>query len=82
MGRPALGKSFTYMIDTSIMLYALPKRKEDADILYGDTFEGRQAQYTGVFEVLYDKNGTRAESWAAFEIVDGVEIKSAMMDGT
>lgn len=75
VGKPALGKSFTYLIDTSILLSALPKRVEDTDAAYGDNNEKRKAQYSGILEVVQDKHGTRAEGWAAFEIIDGVDIR-------
>ncbi|KAL8784082.1 MAG: hypothetical protein Q9195_009191 [Heterodermia aff. obscurata] len=75
-GKPALGKSFTYLIDTSIMLSALPKTAEDAGSAYGDNIKGRKPQYCGILEILHDKNGTRAENWVAFEMVDGLELMS------
>ena len=81
-GKPALGKSFTYLIDTSIMLSTMPKTKEDADFVYADNSEGRQAHCCGIIEVLHDRNATRAECWAAFEVVDGVDIKSIHVGGT
>ena len=79
-GKPALGKSFTYLIDTSIMLSSLPKTAEDAESAYGDNIQGRKPQYCSIFEVLHDKNGNRAEKWVAFDIIDGLELRS-MTDG-
>ena len=75
LGKPALGKSFTYLIDTSVLLSALPKTVEDADAAYGDQSENQQAQYCSIFEVLQDKHGTRAQRWAAFKINDGIDVR-------
>ena len=80
MGKPALGKSFTHLIDTSIMLSSLPKTVEDADIAYGDNIRGRKSKYCGILEVLHDKNGIRAENWAAFDIIDGLELRGIIND--
>ena len=75
-GKPALGKSFTYLIDTSIMLSTLPKTAEDAKNAYGDNHQGEKPQYCSVFEILHDKHGIRAENWVAFEMIDGLELRS------
>ena len=75
VGKPALGKSFTYLIDTSVLLSALPKTVEDADATYGDQSENQQAQYCSIFEVLQDKHGIRAQRWAAFKIIDGIDVR-------
>ena len=75
VGKPALGKSFTYLIDMSVLLSTLPKTLEDADAAYGDQSENRQAQYCGIFEVLQNKHGTRAERWAAFKVTDGISVR-------
>ena len=75
-GKPALGKSFTYLIDTSIMLSSLPKTAEDAGSEYGDNIQGRKPQYCGILEVLHDKNGIRAEDWVAYEMIDSLKLRS------
>ena len=75
VGKPALGKSFTYLIDMSVLLSTLPKTVDDADAAYGDQSDDRQAQYCGIFEVLQDKHGTRAERWAAFKVIDGIHVR-------
>ena len=74
VGKPALGKSFKYLIDTSVLLSTLPKTVEDADAAYGDRSEDGQAQYCGIFEVLQDKLGNRAQRWAAFKVIDGIDV--------
>lgn len=75
-GKPALGKFFTHLIDTSIMLSTLPKTTEDADSAYGDNKPGTKPRYCSIFEVLHDKHDIRAENWVAFEIIDGLELRS------
>ena len=59
----------------------MPKTKEDADFAYADNSEGRQAHSCGIIEVLHDRNANRAESWAAFEVVDGVHFKRIHVGG-
>ena len=73
VGKPALGKPYSYLIDTSIMLSTVPKTLDDAEIVYGDNVG--QAKYSNILEILHDKNANRAERWAAFDIINGVEIK-------
>lgn len=70
-GKPALGKTYAHMIDTSIIMSRVPKRKEDADAALGEKggWEG-----VNVVEVLYDRSGQTEGEWAAFEVRDGVEM--------
>lgn len=72
MGKPALGKTFTYLTDTSIFLSAVPKTSEDATVACADG--GGSFQKAFVLEVLKDKHGSREGRWAAFEIADGIKI--------
>ena len=74
MGRPALGKTFTYLIDTSIFLSFVPCRMEDAAIAYGDAGSGKPWKNSVVMEILKDRRGGREGRWAAFDIVDEVKI--------
>lgn len=73
-GKPALGKSFSYLIDTSVFLSKIPKTREDAEIAFDDG-NARQWNSVGVFEVLKDKRGTREGQWALFRIVNGVSLR-------
>lgn len=73
-GKPALGKSFSYLIDTSVFLSKIPKTREDAEIAFDDG-NVRQWNSVGVFEVLKDKRGTREGQWALFHIVNGVSLR-------
>lgn len=73
MGKPALGKTFTYLIDTSIFLSTVPKTSDDATI----AFSGREAPFYRkalVLEVLKDRCDSREGRWAAFEIAADVKI--------
>lgn len=75
LGRPALGRTFTFLIDTSIFLSLVPKTTNDADIEFG---EGRNLVETSrkavVFEILKDRRGAREGRWTAFEIPDGIKL--------
>lgn len=67
VGKPALGKAFTYLIDTSVFLSAVPTTRPDAEMPYG----GGNAdgwKKVGVLEVLKDRFGAQEGRWAAFEI--------------
>lgn len=74
MGKPALGKTFTYLVDTSIFLSTVPKTSDDAAIAFGDGGEAPLYQKALIVEVLKDRCGTREGRWAAFEIAAGVQI--------
>ncbi|KAL8703972.1 MAG: hypothetical protein Q9201_002842 [Fulgogasparrea decipioides] len=78
-GKPALGKHFAYLVDTSIFLSTLPRSKEDADIAYGDLHDGRSFDRVGVVEVLKDRNGTREGRWSVFTVEDGAELQSIFL---
>lgn len=77
VGKPALGKAFTYLVDTSIFLSVIPKTRLDAEMAYG---EGNAARWNkvGVLEVLKDRFGSREGWWAAFEITAEVLITSPL----
>ena len=66
-GKPALGKAFTYLVDTSIFLSAIPKTRLDAEIAYGGG-DAAELKRVGVLEVLKDRFGTQEGRWAVFEI--------------
>lgn len=74
MGKPALGKTFTYLIDTSIFLSTVPKTSNDATIAFGDGGGVSSYQKALILEVLKDRCGTREGRWAAFDIVAEVKI--------
>ena len=72
MGKPALGKSFPFLIDTSLFLSTVPKTSDDARIAFGDG--GEPYQKSLILEVLKDRCGTREGRWAAFEIAAEVRL--------
>ena len=74
LGKPALGKTFTFLIDTSIFLSAVPKTMDDAQIAFGDGGEATSAQKALVLEVLRDRCGPREGRWVAFEIVADIKL--------
>lgn len=73
-GKPALGKTFTYLVDTSIFLSTIPKTADDAAIAYGNRGDASSFKKAIVLEVLKDRCGSREGRWAAFEIFDEVKI--------
>ena len=74
MGKPTLGKTFTFLIDTSVFLSAVPKTSDDAYIAFGDRGGASSYQKALILEVLKDRGGTREGRWAAFEIAAEVKI--------
>ena len=75
VGKPALGKSYAYLIDTSVFISSIPKTKDD-----DKTVVGRGERHTSnsdalVLEVLKDRHGSREGQWCALEIVAGVELR-------
>ena len=73
-GKPALGKTFTYLIDTSIFLSTIPKTANDAAIAYGNRGDESSFRKAFTLEVLKDRCGSREGRWMAFEIFDEVKI--------
>lgn len=73
-GKPALGKTFTYLVDTSIFLSTIPKTANDAAVADGNRGDTSSFRKAFVLEVLKDRCGSREGRWAAFEILDEVKI--------
>ena len=73
LGRPALGKTFSYLIDTSVFLSSVPKLKDDAIVAFGQTGE-RRWRNAQVIEILKDRSSGREGQWLGFEIADGVKL--------
>lgn len=75
-GKPALGRVFAYLIDTSIFMSMVPKRKEDAEVAFGGG-QGKEGGWekVGVMEVVRDRNGGREGRWGVFEVFEGVEVR-------
>lgn len=74
-GKPALGRTYAYLIDTSVFLSSIPKTKEDAEMAYGSFGDavGRWKS-VGILEVLSDRYGDREGQWGAFEMEAGGEL--------
>lgn len=67
--RPALGKTFTYLVDVHVLVHEVPRTAEGARAVYGGERQGREEVEMGrVFEVLQDRYGGRVGSWAAFSV--------------
>ena len=75
MGRPALGRIFAQLIDTSIFVSLIPKGTRDAEFAYRPNHKAVWEK-VGVIEVLEDRYGARAGQWATFQEVNAVEIRS------
>ena len=75
-GKPALGRTYAYLIDTSVFLSSIPKAREDAATAFGGSGrEGEKWESVGIVEVLRDRYSDREGEWGAFEINAGVELK-------
>ncbi|KAL8967055.1 MAG: hypothetical protein Q9197_005640 [Variospora fuerteventurae] len=79
VGKPGLGKHFSYLVDTSIFLSTLPRSKDDADVAYGDARESRKYEEVGMIEVLKDRYGSREGRWSAFVMEAGLELRGVRM---
>ena len=67
---------FAYLIDTSIFLSIVPKRKEDAEVAFGGGQSKESGwEKVGVLEVVRDRNGGREGRWGIFEVVGGIELR-------
>ncbi|KAL6713272.1 hypothetical protein ACLMJK_008737 [Lecanora helva] len=73
LGKPALGKSFSYTIDTSILMSVVPKTSADATIEMGDR-PGLPYEKALVIEILKDRYGAREGRWVAFQIDGGIKL--------
>lgn len=76
-GKPALGKTYTYLIDTSILLSSLPQKEVDAEMAYEGKDDGSGWKGVGVAEMIKDRNGAREGRWAVFEVVDDIDLRTA-----
>lgn len=76
LGKPALGKHFSYLIDTSIFLSTLPRSKEDADIAYNVAPVASGFTKVGVVEILKDRHSSREGRWSSFVTAAGIELQS------
>jgi len=75
IGKPALGKTFAHLVDTSILLSTIPETRRDAERAYGTDSGDPDYSSASVLEVLTDRSGSQAEKWAVFHIKKGMEIR-------
>ena len=76
-GKPALGKAYAYLIDTSILLSSIPKTKADAEIAYGEDDHRGVWESVGVVEMIKDRNaGACGGHWATFEVHGGIDLRN------
>lgn len=73
-GKPALGKAFPHLIDTSILLSTIPKTRADAEVAFGRDGDSSGFESVGVLEVIKDRNGAREGQWATFEVLANIEL--------
>lgn len=74
-GKPALGRTYAHLIDTSIFLSSIPKTREDAEVAYGGSGDSAgRWKSVGILEVLKDRYGNREGEWAPFEMEPGGEL--------
>ncbi|MCJ1244164.1 hypothetical protein MMC30_001362 [Trapelia coarctata] len=74
-GRPALGRTYAFLIDTSVFLSSIPKTREDAEMAYGSSGDAAgRWKGVGILEVLKDRYGDREGGWGAFEMEPGGEL--------
>ena len=67
--RPALGKTFTYMLDTHMLVHRVLRTAADARAAYKSTGgASRNSDLTSVIEVLHDRHDRRLGRWAPFNI--------------
>ena len=79
MLRLTLGKTFTYMLDTHMLVHQVPRTSAGSKEAYGRS-EDRSAQAVGVewvyvVEMLQDRNGRRLGRWAPFTVENGGRLK-------
>lgn len=72
--QPALGKSFTYLLDLHLLAHLIPRTTADASVVNGGRDQAgpsndrRDADGGSVIEVLQDRHGGRVGKWAAFAV--------------
>lgn len=68
--RPALGKTWTYLVDMHLLLHGMPKTGKDASAVYGGQKVDGPAEMVNVIEVLHDRCEGRVGRWTAFHVGD------------
>jgi hypothetical protein len=93
--KPALGRIFDQFAELHILMSPMPKRREDAELLYGQDdspFRSGTVEHCTVVEVLKDETpdlgtgrlggfGKRERRWAAVqEASDGLSLVASFQD--
>jgi hypothetical protein len=68
--RPALGKTFPYLLDLHLLLHRLPISAADAKAVYAahGALPKPENRLASVLEVMHDRYGDRVGHWAAFRV--------------
>ena len=77
IGKPALGKAYAHLIDTSIFLSSIPKTQADAVMEYGEDDDRSAWKSVGVVEMISDRYGVCEGHWATFEVHGGIDLRDA-----
>jgi len=81
--RPALGKAFTSLLDTHLLVHSIPRSAADARAIYGEAEgkvrgkqkQGAEVEMVNVMEVLQDRHDGKVGRWAAFAVDDDGRMK-------
>ena len=78
--RPALGKTFTYLLDVHLLLHRVPKTAADARAVYGAQAGAKRAhaEMINVLEVAQDRYGGRVGRWAPFAVGEDGRLVEAV----
>jgi hypothetical protein len=68
--RPALGKSFPYLLDVHLLLHRLPISASDAKAVYAahGAIPKQEHRLASVLEVMHDRYSDRVGHWSAFRV--------------
>ena len=69
LGKPALGRSFAYLVDLSVWVSNTDATQDPRPNSHtSHPLRPGARDRIGIFEVLKDRNGAREGMWAAFDI--------------
>jgi hypothetical protein len=78
--RPALGKTFGYLVDVHLLVHVVPRAVEDAKAVYGNRSRksDRDVEFGTVVEVLMDRYSGKEGRWCAFTWEADGRLKEVM----
>lgn len=76
--RPALGKTWTHLVDVHLLVHQMPKKERDAKVLYGGQRADGVIEMVSVVEVLQDGYDGRVGKWAAFSVSDDGKLEDVV----